>query len=216
MTRPTGHKWVARHRAGGDRALEDRSRAPHHCTQRTDVLEALVVAARAQYGWGAKKLRQVLGTRYPDRVWPARSTLNALLDRHGLLRKNRRRRKWAHPGAIALQTDRPNQIWPADFKGQFKTGDGHYCYPLTVTDHFSRALLVCRGLRSVKTADAQPVFRALFRAVGLPDAIRTDNGAPFASTGIHGLSAHNVWWMQLGIVHQRITPAHGRAASDGD
>ena len=208
VSRPTGYKWVARHRTGGDRGLQDRSRAPHHCPRRTDgELEALVVAARLQYGWGAKKLGQVLRTRHPDRVWPARSTLNALLERHGLLRKNRRRRKWAHPGAAAVQTDHANQVWPADFKGQFKTGDGQYCYPLTVTDHFSRALLVCRGLRSVKTADAQPVFRALFREVGLPDAIRTDNGAPFASTGIHGLSRLNVWWMQLGIVHQRITPA---------
>jgi putative transposase len=92
-------------------------------------------------------------------------------------------------------------------KGQFKTGNGSYCYPLTVTDHFSRALLVCRGLGAIKTALTQPVFRALFREVGLPDAIRTDNGAPFASTGLHGLSPLNVWWMQLGIVHQRITPA---------
>ena len=107
------------------------------------------------------------------------------------------------PGA-----DRPPESRvAADFKWQFKTGDGQYCYPLTVTDHFSRALLVCRGLPSVKTTLAQPVFRALFREVGLPDAIRTDNGAPFASTGIHGLSPLNVWWMQLGIVHQRITPA---------
>lgn len=208
VSRPTGYKWVARHRTGGDRGLQDRSRAPHHCPRRTDgELEALVVAARLQYGWGAKKLGQVLRIRHPDRVWPARSTLNALLERHGLLRKNRRRRKWAHPGAAAVQTDHANQVWPADFKGQFKTGDGQYCYPLTVTDHFSRALLVCRGLRSVKTADAQPVFRALFREVGLPDAIRTDNGAPFASTGIHGLSRLNVWWMQLGIVPQRLTPA---------
>jgi hypothetical protein len=105
-----------------------------------------------------------------------------------------------------------NQVWPADFKGQFKTGDGQYCYPLTVTDHFSRALLVCRGLASVKTALTQPVFRALFREVGLPEAIRTDNGAPFASTGIHGLSPLNVWWMQLGIVYQRITPADARSS----
>ena len=106
-----------------------------------------------------------------------------------------------------IATQRPNQVWPADFKGQFRTGDGPYCYPLTVTDHFSRSLLACHGLRSVKTVDTKPVFRTLFRAVGLPDAIRTDNGAPFASTGIHGLSALNVWWMQLGIVHQRIHPA---------
>src|SRR5216684_7600320 len=180
VTRPTGYKWLARHRASGRAGLADRSRAPHRCPHRTsDATEALIVEARQEYGWGANKL----------------------------LRKNRRRRTWTHPGAIPVQTDHPNQVWPADFKGQFKTGDGQYCYPLTVTDHFSRALLVCRGLLSVKTALAQPVFRALFREVGLPDAIRTDNGAPFASTGIHGLSPLNVWWMQLGIVHQRITPA---------
>ena len=208
VTRPTGYKWVARYRAGGDDALADRSRAPHHSPHRTAAdLESLVLAARRQYGWGAKKLLQVLRTRHPDRAWPARSTFNALLDRHGLLRKPRRQRRWSHPGAAALQTAAPNQVWPADFKGQFKTGDGRYCYPLTVTDHFSRALLACRGLPSVCTAGTQPVFRALFREVGLPDAIRTDNGVPFASTGIHGLSALNVWWMQLGIVHQRILPA---------
>jgi transposase InsO family protein len=208
VTRPTGYKWVARHQAGGDRGLVERSRVPHTCPHRTSAdVEALIVAARRQYGWGAKKLLKVLSSRHPALSWPARSTLNDVLERHHLLRKNRRRRKWAHPGAAALATDHPNQVWPADFKGQFKTGDGQYCYPLTVTDHFSRALLMCRGLRSVKTALVQPVFRALFREVGLPAAIRTDNGAPFASTGIHGLSPLNVWWMQLGIVHQRIPPS---------
>jgi putative transposase len=208
VTRPTGYKWLARHRDGGRAGLADRSRAPHGCPHRTSAaMEALIVEARHKYGWGAKKLLRILSDRYPTRVWPARSTLNDVLERHHLLRKNRRRRTWAHPGAAPVQTARPNQVWPADFKGQFKTGDGQYCYPLTVTDHFSRALLVCRGLPSVKTARARPVFRAIFRAVGLPDAIRTDNGAPFASTGIHGLSPLNVWWMQLGIVHQRITPA---------
>ena len=208
VTRPTGYKWMARHRAGGDAGLTNRSRAPHQCPHRTNGdLEALILAARREYGWGAKKLLQVLRNRHPDRSWPARSTLNTILERHALLHKNRRRRKWTHPGAAPIHTDAPNQVWPADFKGQVKTGDGQYCYPLTVTDHFSRALLVCRGLPSVKTADAKPVFRALFRSVGLPDAIRTDNGTPFASTGIHGLSGLNVWWMQLGIVHQRIPPS---------
>ena len=208
VTRPTGYKWITRHRVGGDAALTNRSRAPHRCPHRTSgELEALILAARHEYGWGAKKLLQVLRNRHPDRSWPARSTLNAILERHALLDKNRRRRKWTHPGATPIHTDAPNQVWPADFKGQFKTGNGQYCYPLTVTDHFSRALLVCRGLPSVKTADAKPVFRALFRRVGLPDAIRTDNGTPFASTGIHGLSGLNVWWMQLGIVHQRIPPS---------
>ena len=148
----------------------------------------------------------MLRTRYPSRAWPARSTVNAILGWHTLLQKNRHRRKWGHPGVLPVTTQRPNQVWPADFKGQFRTGDGQYCYPLTVTDHFSRRVLACHGLRSVKTVDAKPIFRALFREVGLPDAIHTDNGAPFAFTGIHGLAALNVWWMQLGIVHQRITP----------
>ena len=111
------------------------------------------------------------------------------------------------PGAVRLESDAPNQIWPADFKGQFKTRDGRYCYPLTVTDHYSRMLLLCKGLPSVRTEGAKPAFERLFREVGLPDAIRTDNGAPFASTGIHGLCELNVWWMQLGIVHQRIRPS---------
>jgi len=98
-------------------------------------------------------------------------------------------------------------VWPVDFKGQFKTRDGIYCYPLTVTDHFSRKPLLCKGLLSVRTEGAKPPFRRLFREVGLPVAIRSDNGAPFASTGIHGLCELNVWWMQLGIVHQRIRPS---------
>ena len=208
VTRPTGYKWVARYRAGGDEALRDRSRAPHHAPHQTGPdLERLVLAARAQYGWGARKLLEVLRTRHPTRAWPSRSTVNAVLDRHGLLRKQRRPRRWTHPGVAPLHTDAPNQVWPADFKGQFKTGDGRYCYPLTVTDHFSRALLACRGLPSVRTRDATPAFRALFRAHGLPDAIRTDNGVPFASVGLQGLSRLSVWWMQLGIVHQRIRPA---------
>lgn len=214
VTRPTGYKWVARHRVDGCAGLADRRRVPHACPHRTSGdLEALIVAARREYGWGAKKLRHVLRQRYPTRSWPARSTFNEILERHALLRKQRRRQPWSHPGVAPLHTDRPNQVWPADFKGQFKTGDGRYCYPLTVTDHFSRSLLACHGLRSVKTAEAQPVFRTLFRTVGLPDAIRTDNGAPFTSTGIHGLSALNVWWMQLGIVHQRIHP--GRPQENG-
>ena len=107
---------------------------------------------------------------------------------------------------MPLTTDHLNQIWPADFKGQFKTRDGIYCYPLTVTDHYSRQLLVCEALPSVRTEGAMPVFERLFREIGLPEAIRTDNGVPFASTGIHGLCALNVWWMKLGIVQQRITP----------
>lgn len=208
VSRPTGYKWLERYAGEGDAGLEERSRAPDTCPHQTPAtVERRILALRAEYGWGAKKLLQVLARRHPAGVWPARSTVNAILDRHGKLRKSRRRKQWAHPGAAPLETERSNQVWPADFKGQFKTRDGKYCYPLTVTDHYSRKLLVCQGLLSVRTEGAKPVFRRLFRKVGLPEAIRTDNGAPFASTGIHGLCELNVWWMQLGIVHQRIRPS---------
>jgi putative transposase len=208
VTRPTGYKWVSRYEEEGESGLMERSRAPWECPHRTPArIEELILAARAEYGWGAKKLLQVLLRRHPRLQWPARSTVNEILDRHGKLRRNRRRRKWKHPGAAPLETERPNQVWPADFKGQFKTRDAKYCYPLTVTDHYSRKLLVCRGLLSIQTVGVKPVFRRLFRQVGLPEAMRTDNGAPFASTGIHGLCELNVWWIQLGIVHQRIRPS---------
>jgi transposase InsO family protein len=204
ISRPTGYKWQAR----GLTALADGSHAPHHCPHRlAPAVVTLLLAARRQYGWGAKKLLAVMRGRHPTLAWPVRSTANDLFARHGLLRRQRRRPAWSHPGAVPLVTLGPNQVWPMDFKGQFKTGDGQYCYPLTVTDHFSRALLVCQGLSSVRTVEVQPVLRALFRTVGLPVAIRTDNGVPFASSSLHGLAALNVWWMQLGIVHQRIAPA---------
>lgn len=207
VSRKTGYKWVARATAEGVAGLADRSHAPQHCPHRLAArLTARIVAARREYGWGAKKLLAVLRRQSPREAWPARSTVNDLLARHHLLRRHRRRPHWTHPDSAPLVTTRPNQVWPADFKGQFKTGDGQYCYPLTVTDHFSRALLVCRGLPSVHGADTRQAFRAVFREVGLPDAIRTDNGTPFASPALHGLSALNVWWMQLGIVHQRIRP----------
>lgn len=207
ISRPTGYLWLERYRAAGVAGLVDRSHAAHDCPHRVAApLEAAIVAARRQYGWGARKLRQVLCTRDPGAPWPAISTFNAVLARHGLLRRSVRRPRWTHPGCGPLVTTAPNQVWPADFKGQFKTRDGVYCFPLTITDHYSRAVLACQGLSSVGASDARRVFRTLFRAVGLPDAIRTDNGTPFV-TGALGLSALSVWWMQLGIVHQRIRPA---------
>ena len=208
VSRPTGYLWLDRYQENGEADLVERSRAPTVCPHRTPrEIERRILALRERYGWGAKKLLQILEKRDAEVAWPARSTVNAILERHGKLRKQRRRRKWAHPGAVPLETERPNQVWPADFKGQFKTRDAKYCYPLTVTDHFSRKLLVCRALPSVRTEGAKPVFLRLFREVGLPEAIRTDNGAPFASTGIHGLCELNVWWMKLSIVHQRIRPS---------
>src|SRR2546427_3741420 len=138
---------------------------------------------------------------------PAPSTAGDLLARRGLVKKRRRRRYYTHPGAVPPTTDRPNDLWTADFKGHFRTRDGIYCYPLTVADQHTRYLLACHGLLATRGHGVRPIFDRLFREYGLPRAIRTDNGVPFATTGIHGLSQLNVWWLRLGIHHQRILPA---------
>ena len=131
-----------------------------------------------------------------------------LADVCGLVKKRRRRRPPHHPGVVPPVTTAPNDLWAADFKGQFRTGDRIYCYPLTVSDQHTRYLLACHGLRSTKGVGVRPIFDRLFRDYGLPRAIRTDNGVPFASTSLHGLTPLNVWWLRLGIQHQRILPAH--------
>jgi putative transposase len=208
ITRPTGYKWARRFREEGEEGLLEHKRGPRLCPHRTPAaMEEIVVELRRHYGWGAKKLRQVMLRSQPDRPWPARSTINEILGRHGLLQRRKRGQRWRHPGAPSLTTERPNQVWPVDFKGQFRMGNGRYCYPLTVTDHFSRSLLLCHGLASIQFAGVQPVFARLFHEVGLPETIRSDNGAPFAGRGLHGLSRLNVWWMKLGIVHHRIAPS---------
>jgi putative transposase len=139
-------------------------------------------------------------------VWPAVSTAGDLLVREGLVKRRRRRRPSQHPGTVPATTAHPNDLWTTDFKGHFRTRDGVYCYPLTVADQHTRFLIACQGLGSTKGQGVRPVFDRLFRTHGLPHAIRTDNGVPFATTGIHGLSQLNVWWMRLGIQHQRILP----------
>jgi putative transposase len=209
VSRRIGYKWLARYDAEGRRGLADRSRAPRHCPHRiaTTLAELLVAERVAHPHWGARKLLKVLATRHP-RVsgWPAASTAADLLARRGLVQRRRRRRPHLHPGVIRPTTIAPNDLWTADFKGQFRTGNGQYCYPLTIADQHTRFLLSCRGLLSTQTVTARPVFERAFREYGLPIAIRTDNGVPFATQAIHGLSNLNVWWMRLGILHQRIRP----------
>jgi putative transposase len=152
-------------------------------------------------------LLQWLARRAPDIDRPAPSTAGDLLAREGLVEKRRRRRPHYHPGVVAPVTHAPNDLWTADFKGHFRTRDGIYCYPLTIADLHTRYLLTCQGLRSTKGHGVRASFEQALRAHGLPRAIRTDNGVPFATTGIHGLSQLNVWWMRLGIQHQRSRPA---------
>lgn len=209
ISRITGYKWLDRYRQSGVGGLQDHSRAPRSCPHETprDVID-LVLRENGRYGWGARKVLKRLRMRHPERNWPGRSTVFDILKRHGRVVPRRRRRRWKHPGAVPFATTAPNQVWTVDFKGQFLMRNGLYCYPLTIVDHFSRYLLCCHGLCDVRTEGVLPQFRRLFREHGLPDAIRSDNGAPFASTGIHGLNRLNVWWLQLGISHQRITPGH--------
>jgi len=209
VSRRIGYKWLARYDAEGRRGLADRSRAPRHCPHRiaTTLAELLVAERVAHPHWGARKLLKVLATRHPRvRGWPAASTAADLLARRGLVQRRRRRRPHLHPGVIRPTTAAPNDLWTADFKGQFRTANGQYCYPLTIADQHTRFLLCCRGLLSTQTVTARPVFERAFREYGLPIAIRTDNGVPFATQAIHGLSYLNVWWMRLGILHQRIRP----------
>jgi putative transposase len=209
VSRKTGYKWLARFAADGRRGLRDQSRAPHHCPHRIgwEMARLIVSVRRAHPSWGPRKLLDRLELEYPDLELPAASTVGDLLVRRGLVKKRRWRRHHTHPGVVPAVTREPNDLWTADFKGHFKTRDGVYCYPLTVADQHTRFLLACQGLASIHGWRVRPVFERLFRAYGLPRAIRTDNGAPFANTGLHGLTQLNVWWMRLGIVHQRIRPA---------
>lgn len=209
VSRRIGYKWLARFAAEGRRGLVDRSRAPHHCPHAIrDELAEWICALRQEHPfWGARKLLAVLKRRHPRvRGWPAASTTADLLARRGLVLKRRTRRKVVHPGVVPLVTHHPNDLWTADFKGQFRTGDGRYCYPLTIADQHTRFLLTCHGLLSTETVAAKPVFERAFEEYGLPLAIRTDNGVPFATQALHGMSYLNVWWMRLGIQHQRIHP----------
>jgi transposase InsO family protein len=210
VSRKTGYKWQDRFDEEGRRGLQDRSRAPHHCPHRiSDETARLICDARRQHpSWGPEKLLDWLRPRYSQLDLPAVSTAGDLLAREGLVKKRRRRRQYQHPGVVPATTTQPNDLWTADFKGHFRTQDGIYCYPLTITDLHTRFLLACHGLLSTKGQGVRPVFDRLFREYGLPRAIRTDNGVPFATTGIHGLSQLNVWWIRLGIQHQRILPAH--------
>lgn len=211
ISRKTGYKWLDRYDQEGQPGLEDRSHAPHHCPHRiSPELTELICTARRQHpDWGPGKLLDWLAPRHPEITpgdWPAISTVGDLLTRQGLVKKQRRRRRHLHPGVVPICTTNPNDLWTADFKGQFTTRDGIWCFPLTIGDLHTRYLIACKGLPNTKGQGARPIFERAFREFGLPLAIRTDNGVPFASCGIHGLSQLNVWWMRLGIQHQRIHP----------
>ena len=208
ISRKTAYKWISRYHDAGASGLQDRSRKPKSCPHQTEpvLVAALLEARRRHPTWGAKKLLKLLRKGDPHRDWPARSTVCDLLARHGLIKKPRQRRRLGHPGKPATIITAPNRVWCADFKGQFKTRDGIYCYPLTLTDGFSRYLLACQGLLSTACADAKSVFTKIFREFGLPERIRTDNGVPFATVSLARLSSLSAWWIRLGILPELIEP----------
>jgi transposase InsO family protein len=210
VSRKTGYKWVARYRARGPQGLHDQSRRPHHSPSATapDVVAALVTARRQHPRWGPRKLLRVLRRRQPTRCWPARSTVCALLKAEGLVQARRRRSRPGAPSRWRAPITAPNQVWTTDFKGEFRTGDGVYCYPLTIRDAFSRFVLRCDALRGPTYEATRAQFRRAFAAYGLPARIRSDNGTPFAGSGLVRLSRLAVWWLRLGIGLDRIAPGH--------
>lgn len=210
ISRQTGYEVVRRYQKEGEAGLEERSRAPHQHPNQVaeEIEEQLLELRRAHMRWGPRKLRHYLAERQPQQKWPAASTIGALLEREGLVlgrRKRRRTEPYTQPLAGAKE---PNQVWCADFKGWFRTQDGARIDPLTITDGHSRYLLRCQAVAKTDTERVRAIFAAAFREYGLPQAIRTDNGAPFASRAIAGLSRLAVSWMKLEIVPERIQPGH--------
>lgn len=211
ISRVTGYLWVDRYKSEGSPGLQDRNRAPHtHPNQVPEAMEQRLLRLRQEHPtWGGAKLKAWLELNEPlddSQRWPAVSTIGALLERHGLISRRRKRCKTpAYTQPLAHCTE-SNSVWSVDFKGWFRTGDGLSCHPLTISDNHTRYLLRAQALRQTDYRAVKPLMAAAFREFGLPEAIRSDNGPPFASTGLCGLSALSIWWLKLGISPERITP----------
>jgi transposase InsO family protein len=216
ISRKTGYRLISRSSEGVMWNLEDRSRAPHTQPNRTSPkIEQLLVAAREKHPtWGPRKLIPWLEIRHPSVVFPASSTVGDILKRHELVKPRKARQRTHTPKSQPLSHALgPNDVWCADYKGWFRTKDGLRCEPLTITDSYSRCLLTCRGCPSTGLDIAYNLFKQTFEEFGLPLFMRTDNGSPFASPGIAGLSVLSVWWLKLGIRPERIEP--GRPDQNG-
>lgn len=210
ISRKTGYKIWNRYQTSGIEALTDRSRRPYRYANQLPIqIEKSIVRLKQEKpAWGAPKILELLLRRYPEIKPPAKSTVHAVLDRHGLVKRRRGRRNKATGTPLSLAQE-PNDLWCADYKGEFMLGNKRYCYPLTITDQVSRFLLACEALESTKESFAFTVFESVFKTYGMPKAIRTDNGVPFASpNALFNLSKLSVWWLRLGIAIERITPGH--------
>lgn len=210
VSRKTAHKWIKRFKSSGAEGLKERSRAPRHHPNGTsrEVRARLLDIRRKHPYWGPRKLLVRLAKQEPTIEWPAPSTAGGILKRYGLVRlRGRRRRTPLFRGPYERGTN-PNAIWAADFKGWFRTQDGRRIDPLTITDWQSRYLIRCQAVQKTNAREIKEEFEQAFREYGLPQAIRTDNGPPFASVGLGGLTRLSVWWIRLGILPERIRPAH--------
>ena len=210
ISRKTGYKLYRRYRDIGLEGLTDRSRRPYRQANKLPFqVESRIIQLRKEHpSWGAPKIREKLRRLELGVQTPAISTVHAVLDRHGLVTR-RRRRRYKAEGTPLSWPRQPNELWCADFKGEFMLADHRYCYPLTITDFASRYLLACEGLASTRENTAITVFEQAFKEFGLPGAIRTDNGIPFSCPhALFGLSRLSVWWLRLGIDLERIKPGH--------
>jgi putative transposase len=206
VSRKTIYKWLNRYAQDPQQGLADRCRAPY--TRPNAVPEPVkqtIIKTKLKYPhFGPKKVMRYLRRQYPNRYWPADSTAGVILASAGLVRRRRRKARVAPNAQPFACCNAPNSVWSADYKGDFKLGDRSRCYPLTVSDNYSRYLLACQGLPNTCYEHARAVFERIFYQYGLPQAIRIDNGAPFASTAFGGLSRLSAWWVRLGIRPERI------------
>ena len=207
ISRKTAHKWINRYKEHGQRGFHGRSRRPHRYPRQTDaaIVEELVALRKRHPRWGARKLLNLMQRRDPRRELPAVSTGARILARQGLVKPRRRHRR-AHPGCPKSIPQGPNDIWAADYKGQFRLKNGNYCFPLTVSDLSSRYLLGCDAHPAISLGKSFTHFKGLFETYGLPNRIRTDNGVPFASNALARLSQLSVWFIKLGIYPELIEP----------
>src|SRR2546421_3792047 len=211
ITRKTGHKIWSRFKAEGLCGLEDKRRVPKHIPHRTSPeLRALILKSKKQHPtWGPKKLRAWLERKETGLLLPSANTFGYWLKRAGLVKERRaRRRRPGHGRSELTNASAANEVWCTDFKGQFRLGNGQHCFPLTITDLHSRFLIACTALEGTAAVPALWAFTEAFREYGLPRVIRTDNGCPFASSGMSGLTILSARWLRLGIRHERIEPAH--------
>ena len=216
ISRKTGYKWVARYRQTGAEGLQEQSRRPRRAAGETPyaVQQAILELRHDRQGPpGPKKIQALLTSRFDAELIPSKTTIYNILRRAGQIQPQRRVRRVKGVQHTLKSATQPNELWSADYKGQFKTRNGRWCYPLTVMDHASRYLLVCHGLPGTRFNETQAIFEQAFRRYGLPERLRTDNGVPFASLGVGGLSQLSVWWIRLGILPERITP--GRPQQNG-